>query len=268
MIFFSGCCALCQFSDRRRRASNGSDAAPKLPTDLSGGDSSPESSSRIARRRQRRRRSRATYRYEVVYRREEFCHEEDYLDRRYRGVAPAQVVATPVLPPLKASLAVVATLPSTASDYGRLSDYGQIDNSAPWAHLARSHHHLRQHQRSAAEAHPYTRCKILPICGGSCHTMSTLNEPSLRLISPRGGFYWLPLQAFAFSLLMVLAAHPSALLWPAPCWNVSRHFLCVEASNLWLIVHLNSLCVWLLSTCIEHWWGRTTNWYDTHFLLN
>ena len=151
----SGCCYRTG-SGRKRRRGRGSSASDR--DSGSGSEEVPASAAAVARQQQHprrgrrssggssnnggsKRRQRATYRYEVVYRREEFSH--DYLDQHgvqqqqqqsslpshphaaaaFRHSLPEEAV--PPRPPPK-PLALLHQ--STASaDYSLLSNYGQLD---------------------------------------------------------------------------------------------------------------------------------------------
>ena len=124
-----------QRNKRRRRRGSGS------ASDRDSVSGSEEASASVAVANSRRgagnggskRRQRATYRYEVVYRREEFSH--DYLDQHHHHrplpeAAKEPEQQPPPRPPPK-PLALLHQSTASAGDYSLLSNYGQIDNVWP-----------------------------------------------------------------------------------------------------------------------------------------
>ena len=185
-MLLRGCCTQC---------SNG--ASDPESTEVSGSEVGAVELRRQQRHQRSSKRRRATYRYEVVYRREEFSHE-DYLDSqplngfRLPEEARPQVITSsverhryPVLQqpqqPIQPSVAVVATLPP--SDYSHLSNYGRLEDFTQHSQIAWGHFSQHQHYDSSCSSklsESFDRPSGHVPCG-RCHLMtkSTCNRTCL-----------------------------------------------------------------------------------------
>lgn len=130
------CCSSSNQRSQKRRASGGAGggrAGESSSCSSSGSDSEdrPSSTRRGKRRRRRRRRARATYRYEVVYRREE-CFSADYLDHfRPDGLTTDTTDSQQLRPSIQQQQLPLP--PPPTADYSLLSNYGRLEDVAPSA---------------------------------------------------------------------------------------------------------------------------------------
>lgn len=114
---------LCCSSDQNKKRNRG--AQRHSTSTASSGSESDDNSSRERNRRKskKRRRRRATYRYEVVYRREE-CFSADYLDH----FRPAAITDSADVTDSQLRTAQPIQQTPAAPDYSLLSNYGRLED--------------------------------------------------------------------------------------------------------------------------------------------